>query len=92
MDDGSTDGSLAILRRYESAHDNIHVLTQQNRYAGVNGDAVFVGVKFSRVIWIYIGNVIFFRADIHIRVTFLSKKGLPLTHQNTAWNYFINAA
>lgn len=34
VDDGSTDGSLAILRRYESAHDNIHVLTQQNCYAG----------------------------------------------------------
>lgn len=35
VDDGSTDNSLEILKNYESTHDNIHVLTQQNCYAGV---------------------------------------------------------
>lgn len=35
VDDGSTDHSLEILRDYEKAHDNIHVLTQKNSYAGV---------------------------------------------------------
>ena len=35
VDDGSTDNSLKILRDYERSHENIHVLTQQNSYAGV---------------------------------------------------------
>lgn len=34
VDDGSTDNSLSILREYESAHNNIHVLTQKNSFAG----------------------------------------------------------
>ena len=35
VDDGSTDRSLEILKDYAKAHDNIHVLTQKNSYAGV---------------------------------------------------------
>lgn len=35
VDDGSTDHSLEILKNYEIKHDNIHVLTQKNCYAGV---------------------------------------------------------
>lgn len=35
VDDGSSDHSLEILRDYERKHDKIHVLTQQNSYAGV---------------------------------------------------------
>lgn len=33
VNDGSTDGSLAILRNYEKAHENIHIIDQTN--AGV---------------------------------------------------------
>lgn len=46
VDDGSTDRSLEILRNYEKAHDNIHVLTQKNSYAGTarnNGLAIAKG-------------------------------------------------
>lgn len=46
VDDGSTDHSLEILREYEKAHDNIHVLTQKNCYAGAarnNGLAIAKG-------------------------------------------------
>ena len=35
VDDGSTDSSLHILRKYEKQDDRIKVLTQQNQYAGV---------------------------------------------------------
>lgn len=35
VDDGSTDGSLAILRSYEKLDDRIMVITQKNQYAGV---------------------------------------------------------
>lgn len=35
VDDGSSDNSLNILRDYERTYENIHVLTQQNSYAGV---------------------------------------------------------
>lgn len=35
VDDGSTDNSLSILREYEKAHNNIHILTQKNSFAGV---------------------------------------------------------
>lgn len=35
VDDGSSDNSLKILRDYERTYENIHVLTQQNSYAGV---------------------------------------------------------
>lgn len=35
VDDGSTDGSLAILREYEAKDRRIHVLTQKNQYAGM---------------------------------------------------------
>lgn len=35
VDDGSTDNSLKILWDYERSYENIHVLTQQNSYAGV---------------------------------------------------------
>ncbi|MDE7018211.1 MAG: glycosyltransferase [Lachnospiraceae bacterium] len=35
VDDGSTDHSLDILRSYEKTHDNIHVITQKNCYAGI---------------------------------------------------------
>lgn len=46
VDDGSTDGSLAILREYEAADKRVKVLTQQNLYAGVarnNGMAAACG-------------------------------------------------
>ncbi|MDE6845125.1 MAG: glycosyltransferase [Lachnospiraceae bacterium] len=46
VDDGSTDHSLEILRNYEKAHENIHVLTQKNSYAGAarnNGLAIAMG-------------------------------------------------
>lgn len=35
VDDGSTDGSLALLRQYAQRDPRIRVLTQQNAYAGV---------------------------------------------------------
>ena len=35
VDDGSTDNSLQILRKYEKQDTRIRVLTQQNQYAGV---------------------------------------------------------
>ncbi len=35
VDDGSTDNSLEILRKYESQDDRMTVLCQQNQYAGV---------------------------------------------------------
>ncbi len=35
VDDGSTDHSLKILRRYEAQDERISVLTQKNQYAGV---------------------------------------------------------
>lgn len=34
VDDGSTDDSLAVLRRYENEHENVHVFSQGNRGAG----------------------------------------------------------
>ncbi len=34
VDDGSTDASLEVMRRYESAHENVHVFAQGNRGAG----------------------------------------------------------
>ncbi len=35
VDDGSTDGSLGILREYEKRDPRVHVLTQKNQFAGV---------------------------------------------------------
>lgn len=35
VDDGSTDRSLEILRRYEAKSQRVHVYTQKNQYAGV---------------------------------------------------------
>ena len=35
VDDGSTDGSLEVLRNYEKQDRRVKVLTQQNRFAGV---------------------------------------------------------
>lgn len=35
VDDGSTDGSLEILREYEAQDQRVKVLTQQNQFAGV---------------------------------------------------------
>lgn len=40
IDDGSTDNSLRVMRKYESAHDNVHVFTQKNRGAGRARNAV----------------------------------------------------
>lgn len=34
MDDGSTDNSLAILKEYEEAHQEVKVITQKNAGAG----------------------------------------------------------
>ena len=34
IDDGSTDKSLEILNKYKEKDDRIHILTQQNEYAG----------------------------------------------------------
>lgn len=50
VDDGSTDGSLAILREYEAADSRVKVLTQKNQYAGVarnNGMAAAQGKYFA---------------------------------------------
>ena len=35
VDDGSTDGSLSLLREYETRDSRLKTLTQQNEYAGV---------------------------------------------------------
>ncbi len=46
VDDGSTDGSLAILKEYESKDERIKVLTQAQQYAGTarnNGLAIARG-------------------------------------------------
>lgn len=46
VDDGSTDGSLSILREYEARDTRVKVLTQTNQYAGVarnNGMSVASG-------------------------------------------------
>lgn len=34
VDDGSTDDSLAVIREYESRHENVHVFAQGNKGAG----------------------------------------------------------
>ena len=34
VDDGSTDASLEILKRFQEKDRRIHVLTQENQYAG----------------------------------------------------------
>lgn len=50
VDDGSTDGSLAILREYEAADSRVKVLTQENQGAGVarnNGMAAAQGKYFA---------------------------------------------
>lgn len=50
VDDGSTDGSLAILREYEAADSRVKVLTQENQGAGVarnNGMAAAHGEYFA---------------------------------------------
>ena len=50
VDDGSTDGSLAILREYEAADSRVKVLTQKNQYAGVarnNGMAAATGEYYA---------------------------------------------
>lgn len=39
VDDGSTDGSLGILREYEAADDRVRVLQQRNQFAGVARNA-----------------------------------------------------
>lgn len=39
VDDGSTDGSLAILREYEAADDRVRVLQQCNQFAGAARNA-----------------------------------------------------
>lgn len=46
VDDGSTDGSLAILEEYAAIDQRVRILRQQNQYAGVarnNGMAVAMG-------------------------------------------------
>ena len=46
VDDGSTDGSLAVLRNYEKLDERIKVITQKNQYAGVarnNGMKIATG-------------------------------------------------
>lgn len=45
VDDGSTDNSLQIMRDYERTHDNIHVLTQKNSYAGVARNSGLLAAK-----------------------------------------------
>lgn len=50
VDDGSTDGSLAILQEYAASDARIKVLTQKNQYAGVarnNGMAAAQGKYFA---------------------------------------------
>ena len=50
VDDGSTDGSLAILQEYAANDARIKVLTQKNQYAGVarnNGMAAAQGKYFA---------------------------------------------
>ena len=45
VDDGSTDGTLEILRRFEAADRRVTVLTQKNLFAGVARNA---GMKIAR--------------------------------------------
>ena len=50
VDDGSTDGSLEILREYEAQDQRVKVLTQQNQFAGVarnNGMATAKGEYYT---------------------------------------------
>lgn len=35
VDDGSSDGSLNILKEYEGKYEYIHILNQENQYAGI---------------------------------------------------------
>lgn len=44
VDDGSTDGSLEILREYEADDSRIHILTQKNAFAGA---ARNLGMEFA---------------------------------------------
>src|SRR5699024_10115734 len=40
IDDGSTDGSLKVLREYEKKHESVHVFEQKNRGAGRARNAI----------------------------------------------------
>lgn len=52
VDDGSTDRSLEILKRYAGKDSRIHVLTQKNQYAGVARNTGLAKAKGEYVVFL----------------------------------------
>ena len=75
VDDGSTDGSLDILRQFENRDSRVKVLTQQNQYAGVarnHGMALAKGAYYS-----------FLDADDYFESDMLEKMYIPAKKYST---------
>ena len=71
VDDGSTDKSLEILKRYEAKSDRLRVYTQKNQYAGV---ARNLGLKHARGEYVlFLDSDDFFEKDL-IKDTYAAAK------------------
>ena len=71
VDDGSTDRSLEILKRYEARSERVRVYTQKNQYAGV---ARNLGLKHARGEYVlFLDSDDFFEKDL-IKETYATAK------------------
>ena len=90
IDDGSTDNSLGIARKYEKKHSNIKVYTQKNRGASSARNKAFSLSKGDYIQYLDADDIMD-PAKIATQITQLSIYGFdPMVIANSKWHRFYN--